>query len=506
MVDVTNEWQRLSPWAIFHFAAKAVFQNVQALIFAAPATYGASRWGNGELAWIIPIGVIVAVLIGSLITYLFYSYRVLEESIQVRRGAFFKKHLDLSFRRIQNVTIEHPFYFRPLGRVTLKIDGAGSTGEEVNVAALELTQAEAVRKYIVRQKNKLDPKVVAGEEIPLDPAEQEDEAFFSRSLFDLIVHGLTNNRSFIAVAGALAILWQSNLSPADMIDRLGIGFDVVIAGMSLVRLALLFVISLILAIGVIAALSVLVAIFTYYRFSMYRTADGLRVKRGLLTKHEIHVRKSRIQTIMLRQDWLDWLLGRRNVILELVSHSQSQDDPWNAQKKRIFVPSVRVPETPTILDEILPRCRFDDLPFTPINVRYFYKHTAITSALYIAALAVSLWLPDAVDWLTLALLLLWPLHIVGIYMSWRRGGLAVDGEVVVARSGTIGIDYRIFPAYKVQDVTHIQSVLMRRHNLSSLRFHTASSTIKVPCMNTDFMRSVVDYCAFRVESTQRSWM
>jgi putative membrane protein len=505
---VPHEWRRLSPWSIVHFAQKAIVQNVSALIYAGgPATFGASRWGSAAFAWSVPVAILAAVLIGATITYVFYRYRVLDDSIQVKRGALFKKYLNLSFRRMQNVSIEHPFYFRPLGRVTLKIDGAGAKDEEVNVAALELAEAQAARDYIVRRKNSLDPTTEAVDESHRDVAgSEEGDLFYGRSLSDLVVHGLTNNRSFIVIAGIFGFLAQSGVSPADLAERLGIDFDVAIAGLSLVRLAMLVILSFIAAVGIIALLSVVVSIVAYYGFSMYRTADSLTIKRGLLTKHEIHVKKSRIQTITLRQDWLDRLLGRRNVILERITHSRGQQDPWAAQMRRILVPSVRVRETATVTDEILPGCRVEALSFTPINVRYFYKHSALISAAYVAALAVTAVLPDALRWLIPVFLALWPLHVFLMYLRWKRGGLAIDGDVIVARSGTIGVDYRLFAADKVQDVTHIQSILMRRHDLSSIKFHTASTAIKVPYMATDFMRSVVDYCAFRVESTSRSWM
>jgi putative membrane protein len=110
------------------------------------------------------------------------------------------------------------------------------------------------------------------------------------------------------------------------------------------------------------------------------------------------------------------------------------------------------------------------------------------------------------DWFSYFLLAAWPLHVGLIYMNWKRGGLAIDGGTIVARSGTIGIDYRLFPAFKAQDVSHIQSLRMRRHAISSLVFHTASTTIRVPYMDTEFMKSVVDFCAFSVESTEKSWM
>jgi uncharacterized membrane protein YdbT with pleckstrin-like domain len=41
--------------------------------------------------------------------------------------------------------------------------------------------------------------------------------------------------------------------------------------------------------------------------------------------------------------------------------------------------------------------------------------------------------------------------------------------VIAARSGTIGIRHQVFPAFKAQDMSHAQSVLMRRRGLSNYR-------------------------------------
>jgi putative membrane protein len=177
-----------------------------------------------------------------------------------------------------------------------------------------------------------------------------------------------------------------------------------------------------------------------------------------------------------------------------------------AQSRRILVPSVRVREAAIVTDEILPGCRPAELDFTPISVRYFVKHSAIISVLYLAGLGFALSLPASMDWLVVVLLVLWPLHALIAFLSWKAGGLAVDGDIVIARSGAIGIDYRFFAAHKIQEIAHIQSLLMRRHDLSSLRVHTASTAIGVPHLPTAFVRKVVDYCTFRAESSARSWM
>lgn len=503
-----GQWQRLSPWAIAHFVQKAVVQNIRVLLIGGVSAYvGSARIDTIDVPWIVPLVIIVLVLIGSTLTWLFYRYRVVGDAVQVRRGALFRQHLNLTFQRIQNIGIEHPFYFRPLGLVTLKIDGAGSRGEEINLAALDLGDGEALRDFILRQKQLSGVETGQPDPQSEDASSAEGESlFFARSVPDLILHGLTNNRAFIAVAAIFGFLFQSGLSPIEIVQRLGIGFDIEFAGLSLVRLALLVVLTLVAVIGIIALLSVVVSVFTYYGFTMYRTGDSLTIRRGLLTKHEIHVRKSRIQTIHLRQDWLDRLLGRCNVILERISHSQAQGEAAAAQSRRILVPSVRLREVAIVVDEILPGCRPAGLPFTPVSSRYFVKNALIVSVFYVVFGGVVLILPESPSWLLALLLVLWPLHLARTWLRWKAGGLAIDGDMLVARSGVIGIDYRLLATHKVQDVTHVQSLLMRRHDLSSLRLNTASTSIRVPHMPTDFIRRVVDYCAFRVESTARSWM
>lgn len=482
-------------------------QNLQVVAIGLISAYfGTSRMQGGAFAMIVPIVVAVLVLVGATITYLFYRYRIVEDAVQVKRGALFKQHLNLPFARVQNINIEAPFYFRPLGRVTLKIDGAGSKGEEVNVAAVTEADAQAIREFIMHRR-------ALGRSVHEGAARAEtangaasEAAFYSRSVGDLILHGLTNNRAAIAVAAVVGVAAQSGLSPVAIARRLGIDFGVVVGGLSVGRLALLVVLSFIVVGAVIALLSVLMAVVTYFGFTMYRGGDSLTIRRGLLTKHEIHVKKSRIQTICLRQDWLDRLLGRYNVILERISHSTAQADPMAAQSKRILVPSMRVSEIPIVTDEILPGCRPAQLAFTPAHVRWFYKNTAIVSLVYLVLIGTAAAAPDRFGWAVTALLVAWPLHVVRTWLRFKAFGLGVDGDVVVLRSGAIGIDYRMFPADKIQSVTHVQSLLMRRHALSTLDVRTASTSMRVPYVPTAFTRQVLDYCVYRAESSARSWM
>ncbi len=503
---VTDAWRKLSAWSICHFAASAVIQNIQAAFFFGAGAYGVSRSELDRFTWVIPVVVVALVLGASVLRYLFYRFRVTEDAVQVRSGALFKRHLNLAYERIQNISLEHPFYFRPLGLVTLRVDGAGAAGEEVSLAALERHEAEAIRSFIVGRRRELDDSGPDAAESPLGGEDEPEAAFFTRSLPDLVIHGLTNNRAFLVVAGVIGVFSQTNLSFENVIEPVIDRIGAVVGSFGLVRLAVLFVVAFVLVTGVLALLSVLVSIATYYGFTIYRTARGLTIKRGLFTRHEINVRKSRIQTVAFRQDWLDFLLGRRNVVFEQITHAIPGQEQNASASKRILVPSVRLEETEALIEDLLPGCRVDELPYTPIRKRYFYKHAVIHSFFHALVTGLALLVPDVADVYALVLVALWPAHMALVYMKWRRGGIAVDGDLVAVRSGVIGIEYRVFPAFKAQNVSHIQSVLMRRHDLSTLTFHTASSTITIPYLTTAFARRVVDWCLYRVESSPRSWM
>ena len=395
-------------------------------------------------AWLVPIGILAFVLLRAVVSYLTCFYRLRADVVEVRRGLLFKTLTNVPFARVQNIGIEHPFYFRPLGLVTLKIDGAGSAGEEVVLAALRLREAESLRAHIATRRRQLG--AAAGAEDPAAAvAPGRGAIVFTRSVGDLVVHGLTNNRSYLIVAGLLGVLWQGDVPIAELVGALGIDIDRTVAGVSVVRVALLVAGAIVLVGVTVALLSVVAAVFIYHRFTIRKVDDSLVVERGLLTRNETLVRKSRIQTVIASQDWLERLIERHNVILEQISHRTQTGDGWPSVREKILIPSVRLADTPALAIEIAELRRLEDLPFTPISRRYFRKHAAIASALYVLALAASLLtpMPPAVSVPLVAAM--WALHVAVIHLRWTRGGLAIHDGMVVAEAARSASTTTCFP-------------------------------------------------------------
>ena len=451
---------------------------------------------------------LLLILVPALLRYSHFRYQLLEEGIQVRQGVLFKKQLNLKFKRIQNINIKHPFYFRPLNLVTLKIDGAGSEGDEVHLAALTLENAEAIRQTVQAKKTQAD-NIVTGESADAQQAGKQEQAiddnqaFYTRSLADLVIHGLTNNRAWMVVGGVAGILQPTSFSVADAINFLQDLAGSLTGSESIAGLLTVIIVSLVLAVAVIAILSVVGSIIAYYGFTLYRSDRSLMVHRGLINKQEINMRKSRVQSIYFRQDWLALVLKRVNIIFEQISHD-THEVAGVENSKKILVPSVGESERTELAREIFNMPDVNDLEFQPISKRYFYKHVVIWSIIY-AAVPVIVDITSVLNGLAV-LLAIWLLHVFLLYLHWLRAGLARANDYVVVRKGIVGIDYIVFPAYKLQVVDHVQSLLMKRHSLSDVIFHTASRTARVAYLPTEFVKELLDYCLYSVESDSRSWM
>src|SRR5690606_8466764 len=121
----------------------------------------------------------------------------------------------------------------------------------------------------------------------IDDAQAEDLPFFSRSLADLVVFGLTNNRAFLVIGGVIAFMSQTPLSIEGLLRSMGVDVGAFLAAQSITRLAVLFVIAFVMVMVVLAVLSVFASIATYSRFRIYRAGDSFTVRRGLFTRHEM---------------------------------------------------------------------------------------------------------------------------------------------------------------------------------------------------------------------------
>jgi putative membrane protein len=474
---------------------------VNNLLATIPVIYGLFKLDDLLLSIGLIIALIALMITYAILQYVCFSYQVTDDSVMVRKGILMKKQVNLGFERIQNVSFEHPFYFRPLELVTVKIDSAGSSGDEVYLSALEDQQAQSIHDQIKAAKLLLDQSPEQNAE-SANPAPEDGRRFLiDRELPDLVLHGLTNNRAWIILGAVGAVYGQFGEAFNGFIADLGIDVSGFLSDQTITVLVVLFFSAFFLSVLIVAALSVLGSIVSYYDYELYGTDDSFTVNRGLLTRHEIHLRNSRIQNVYFRQDWLDRVLGRVNLIFEQLSHKTE-----GLNDVKLLVPTVTPAQALRLTREAMPLPDIASLPFTGISKRYFFRNATFCGMVYLPIILLTVGLEVEAVWIAVAIFILYLFHTGLLYRSWICKGIAIDANTVVIRKGIFGIDYLVIPAHKLQRARYTQSPMMKRHDLASLQLTVASRSVTVPFLDSALVQQIINYTLYQTESSNRSWM
>ena len=204
----TQEWQRISPIAIIYFLAKFLVGFLSNIVVFLPALYLSYDNIIAHPHLWLPIGLSIISLIGlsTFLSFYFFQYRLYQDHIEIRSGVISKTYVNLPFAKIQNVKLEEPIYYRPFGFTCLQLDTAGSAKQEAKVVALKVQFAEQLKKEILAQ-HKIASSAALDETSDTTSVSTKDNQnseviLNTRSISDLIIHGITNNRIWIFLGGS----------------------------------------------------------------------------------------------------------------------------------------------------------------------------------------------------------------------------------------------------------------------------------------------------------------
>ena len=536
-VETGDAWQRLAIIAILYFSVRNIKNSAQGLIYIIPAlAIGSNVLSklNSPEAY-IAIGTLVSLAVGSgLISFFMYTFRVHNQHVEIQTGVFQRRYTNLPFWRIQNVKIEHPFYYRPFGYALVVLDTAGSGKEEANIVAVPVSYANALRKQVLAEKKKeeyssahsssrtnerLNDSLAEGsvessakrlfednDAAHFDKLDGDEEILNTRSIGDIVIHGITNNRVWI-ILGAAAPFYDDAIGlVSDWLADKGLQLNQIVGEQTVAwwQFGLYAFVILMMIMAAMALLSVGGALFTFYGYTLSRSDDRYIRRSGLLNKQEVSMRASRIQMITAKQDWLDKILKRVNVYFEQNSTAGQQVQELMSPNK-LIVPSVTEREAVELSQEVMPDCQLHRDDYLGVSKRFILHWLIVAWSVPILTLFIVGIVSSQLDIFlgSIGLLVTGSLLLT---LRWWRWGIAADGKYVYVRRGRIGVDYLCFEPYKIQQVIVKQSVFMRRHQLASVKFVLASGAVTVPFLPEHYVKALADSVLYEVESTRKSWM
>lgn len=535
-------WLKLSPWAALP-AALGVFRQgnlLQALPGLVPVVVLVA---NVDAIGLQEVGLGVVALLAALAAYAVvwqqrFRYRVDDDGIAVQRGVLQRSEVALSWERVRNVDLRQPFYFRPLDRVALIVEGSGGSDEEVAIQAVPREVAEQVRESIVSYRRAQAPGrgaatagaaaspldatgeagagVVVGEMsgdrgtavgTVLDDGDvvgaEEPVVLHQPTTGEILLHGAINGRAFallLAGLGAVFTALQPVMEETDLI--VGVVDRVIAWGTTALILALpgLVVLSVVLVV-----VSALIAFVRFHDFQLWRDHDRFRLRHGLLETRERTLRTSKLQAVTVVETAVGRLLGRCHVLAHQASSaSQEQGATSDGTAEIPALTSATVPSVVARFDpsygERPPLAQVD-----PAFKRFWASRSVVLLVLPLTAAlaALAIW-GDAAVWLlvvlSVLLLALAGLSVWLVRVRWRHWGWATDGEVVHIASGLLGRQWETFRLDRVQQVNVRRTPFQRRHGLANLMLGLADGDRQVPFLRDDDAVAFANLALFTVET------
>ena len=281
-------------------------------------------------------GFLLIALVFGVVKWFFFTYELTPHEITVHQGVFVKRRTHVPFERVQTLTKTQPFIFQPFEVFQVRIETSGKADDQLTFNALTPAQIATIERY--RQAAQTTSVGTT------TTAQPQASATYQIDQRALIRYALTSFGSLGIIGVILTLLSEvSNHLPESVMA----GLDHWLSGGSLMFYATLTTVVIFLGIGV----AFLKIYNQYYGFTLSRVGQHLAISRGLLTKHTMQLRTTRVQAVQLEQSLLRRALRLVTVSVFLASAVKSDK---NEAHQTVLMPVIQTAEATQVLRPFLP--------------------------------------------------------------------------------------------------------------------------------------------------------
>lgn len=492
MTEREIDWsipQRQSVAAIFIVMAKSLIEVIK---YAWPIVFVILLGTSGEksnslelIVLLVPIFPIAA----SLIDFLFFRYSIQDSELIIKKGLLVRKTIVLPVEKIQSIQIDRTWLHNLFKSAKVSFDSAGSEKLEIEINAIKLEKAEALREYlnISRKQTNID----TNQQI------RDEEVIITLATRDLLKLSISSNH-----LEAFFILLAFALSAIDNIEKVigkpAKGFwqfvQEFVAGSSFKMVMFLVVAIMFVSIAV----SVARVLLLYLDFRITRYSQGFRIKTGLINMKEKLVPLKKIQHISWHANWL-----RRRMNLYLLQFHIAGADLVR-EKQQIKVPITQKSYISQILESYHPLLPVNEM--IPLRVHSDYVLISVLLKGLLPSLILAGLTFPFFGGNSLWFLLLIPLTLFQSILFKKKFRFWANGDAMQVYRGVYGTEEAVLRWNNIQKVRLRQSAFQRRRNLATVRIQTAGGRIVVPFVKVEEAQAIVNFALYKIERENQPWM
>ena len=445
----------------------------------------------------IALGIAAINLFGSVLTYFRFYFHVEDGAIIIDKGVLRRTKTNIPFERIQTINLQQNIVHQIFGVVSLEIDTAGAKKSELTIDALSKEDAEALRMFILEERNQL-----SGNTAELETAEEHEETeeatILKLGVGDLIKVGVSQNhlRSMaILFAFVFSTLNELTDSVSDAVQEQLSGYEEAL----LSNTWIVFLGSVIIVAIISFIYSLINTVLKNFDLKLSTRKGGLKLVRGLLNREEISINKSKVQNISWSDNPLRSVFNMYTVQIEQASSSQADQ-----LKAKIKIPGSYMEQVQNILNVVFGQEKIESDEKYRVSILLKYRIFIYTGLLPAIIAAVIGYLNIGLDGLWF---LAWiPMVWLSTSLYYQKRSFLLDNELLQNNRGTFGHHFEMLHIYKVQAVSIKQSWYQRRKSLATVVLHTAAGSMKIPFIALQQAEALENFFLYKIESDTRKWM
>ncbi|MGW8121084.1 PH domain-containing protein [Roseivirga echinicomitans] len=436
-------------------------------------------------------------LIGSILTYFRFYYYLKDNAIVLDKGVLKKTRTNIPFERIQTINFSQNLLHRLFNVVSVEIDTAGASKSEISIDALSKDEADALREYIMAEKEQLISESGSEEEKEISADKSPSELLLHLTPADLLKVGISQNhlRSMgIIFAFVFTTINEITNNIGDFMSDQFSQFESYAMNNSLFA----FVVSAILVTVISFLFSLGNSILKYYDLKLWISKKGLKLVRGLLNREEVTINKNKVQMV-------SWSTNPIRKVFKMytLQIAQASSSEVNAQKSKINVPGSYKKQISKVINMVFPSEYLGSgdkhfiSPVIKFRIVLFY-------GILPSVLGLTTWfLFDEVAFFSLLAL---PLSFILGRFYYKKRSYEINEELIRSNGGIVGTENVLTQIHKIQAVKVKQSWYQRRKQLATLKLYTAAGEMVIPYISLSEALQLESFVLYRVQTDKREWM
>ena len=437
----------------------------------------------------ILVGIVFFGLLRGVLMYLNFSYKVQDDELIVKKGAFKKTTLSIPLHKIQNISNTQGFWLQILDITTLSVDTAGSNKNELEIF-LDLETSDQLKEFLIQSRVKTQ-LINADDEAVMQIETAEDQELRHHYQYDtrqLLLAAISRNHlKGISIMLAVFFTFFNQLSECIQQNLLEITWSFVPDGATFMFWVTVFVLILIVSV----LINIVHTCMKYYNLNVKLFENNIAYNAGLVKQIQQLINLDKIQVIEETRNVFEKLLKTSSLkIHQFLSFGEKSKN-----EVQIFMPGFQ--KSTELTNNIYHGLTSDNFSEIHSKKNFFFRNLYFYSSYPVIIFS-------ALAFYDIKFLFLIPFLLVftgvAAWLRYQKSKAEIGNQYLRVKAGVFGNKISTLKIRNIQSVKLRQSIFQEQSKTASLSISTRWDSLRIPFIDENEAKKILDYLLYKIES------